>query len=116
MAWEPKRGSIDLSPGGESWAGWYLGNYGRAKEWRLHAPTGEAYTAQELAGVRLQALDLSYLQGETRVQAAKLAGAAFHLAPDEVHLVRLAMQAILRELPVQLERREVLRAPKLRAA
>lgn len=115
MTWEPKRGRIDLSPGGESWAGWYLGHYGRAREWRLHTPAGDAFTAGELADMRARALDLAYLQGEHRVLTAKLAGAAFHLEPDEVHVVRLALQAILRELPVQLGRREVLRAPKLRA-
>lgn len=57
---------LDLSHGGESWSGWTFGPWGRAKEWRLHAPDGASYDACEIAELRARALDLDYLQTRVR--------------------------------------------------
>lgn len=53
---------IDMACGGESWAGWRFGKYGRAREWRLHAPNGCHYVASEVLALRAMTLDLDYLQ------------------------------------------------------
>ena len=57
---------VDLSRGGESWSGWTFGPWGRAKEWRLHAPDGASYDVCEIAELRARALDLDYLQVRVR--------------------------------------------------
>ncbi len=49
--------SFDLSVGGPSWAGWFFGKWGRAREWRLHTPAGGNYTAGEVDGISANALD-----------------------------------------------------------
>lgn len=53
---------LSLSLGGETWNGWTFGPWGRARDWRLHAPNGEHYTADELLLTRRRDHDLNYLQ------------------------------------------------------
>jgi hypothetical protein len=101
-----KRGRIDLSAGGDSWAGFTFGSYGRAREWRIMTPAGETITAPELSNLRARDHDLTFLQSRSAELAAKLAGASMAFSPDEAQLLRVALQLMLRELPVQLCRRD----------
>lgn len=100
------KGRIDLSIGGESWHGFCFGSWGRAREWALMTPTGERLNADDLSDVRSRALDLDYLQVRNKLLEAKQAGVSFSLAPDEAQLVRVALQLLTRELPVQLGQRD----------
>lgn len=100
------RGRIDLSMGGPSWAGWRFGSWGKAKEWRILAPDGSTFQASQLAALPGQVADLGYLQTLAREQAAKLAGSSLAFTRDESALVRVALQLLLRELPVQIGRRD----------
>ncbi|MDP2787306.1 MAG: hypothetical protein Q8O79_04445 [Pseudomonadota bacterium] len=59
-----------------------------------------------LANLRARLADLSYLQTRNREIESKLSGVAFALTPDESHLVRVALQLLVRELPVRLGRRD----------
>jgi hypothetical protein len=101
-----ERGGIDLAIGGESWAGFKFQSYGKARDWRILTPAGDNIQAGELMALRGQLADLAFLQTFTKDQAAKLAGSTLAFTPDESHLVRVALQLILRELPVQLGRRD----------
>ncbi len=107
------RGRIDLSIGGDSWAGFTFGSYGKAREWRISTPNGQALTAGDLLHVHANALDLGYLQVRNRELEAKQAGVTFALTPDESHLVRVALQVLARELPVQLGRRDARVKPEM---
>lgn len=62
--------SINLDCGGESWTGWRFGKYGRAREWRLHAPNGCHYVASEVLALRAMAIDLDYLQQRVKLLEA----------------------------------------------
>lgn len=113
-----RRGGLDLSIGGDSWAGWRFGSYGKARDWRILAPDGSTFQASELAALPHQVADLAYLQSLSREQAAKLAGATLALSQEEAALLRVALRVLLRELPDQVGRREGLARPAmlLRAA
>lgn len=100
------RGRIDLSIGGPSWAGWRFGSWGKARDWRILGPDGSSFQAPELAALPGRLADLAYLDALAHDQAAKLAGAALALSADEAQLVRVALGVLLRELPVQLGRRD----------
>lgn len=106
-----KRGGIDLAPGGPSWEGFRFQSYGRAAEWRLITPEGEALTAAELLQVRAQAHSLAYLQGQVIDLTSRLAGSTASWSPDESHLIRVALQLLLREMPAQLGRRDAAVSP-----
>jgi len=101
-----ERGRISLAIGGESWEGFTFGSYGRARDWRITTPNGETIQADELSSLRARDHDLSYLQYRAADLAAKLAGASMAFSPDEAQLLRVALQLMLRELPVQLGRRD----------
>lgn len=53
---------FDLSVGGKSWEGWLFGPYGRAKEWRLLAPSGDSIQAGEISMLRALLIDNDYLK------------------------------------------------------
>lgn len=76
-----------------------------AREWRLLAPSGSTFTSAEISDLPARLADLAFLQGLTAQQDLKLAGSTLALAPEEAQLVRVAMQILLRELPVQIGRR-----------
>lgn len=101
-----KRGACALSRGGESWAGFMFQSWGKARDWRLILPTGEALTADEIADVRRLQADLCYLHGEVSRLTAKASGVALAFTGDEAQLLRVALGVLLRELPVQLRRRD----------
>lgn len=106
-----KRGGLDLSQGGPSWADFRFQSYGRAAEWRLITPNGEALTAAELLQVRAQSHSLAYLQGQVLDLTSRLAGSTASWSPDESHLIRVALQLLLREMPAQLGRRDAQASP-----
>jgi len=95
-----------MAVGGESWTGFTFGSYGRAKDWRITTPNGETIQADELTTLRARDHDLTFLQYRAADLAAKLAGASMAFSPDEAQLLRVALQLMLRELPVQIGRRE----------
>lgn len=78
-----KRGSIDLSIGGELWAGFTFWSWGKANDWRIFTPNGQSLFPADLMNVHANALDLGYLQVRNRELEAKQAGAAFSLSRDE---------------------------------
>jgi hypothetical protein len=104
---------MSLSIGGDSWAGFTFGSFGRARDWRLHTPAGETLTADELVTLRARSIDLAYLQARNLELESKLAGAALALTPDEAQLVRVALQVLTRELPIRLGRRDATVRPEM---
>lgn len=100
------KGRIDLSIGGDSWAGFTFGSWGKARDWRLTTPNGQNLTAGELANLHAIALDLGYLQARNKELEGKMAGVTMALTQDESHLVRVALELLVRELPVRLGRRD----------
>ena len=70
------------------WAGWTLGPYGKAREWRLFDPNGTNYTAREVAALRAMALDLDFLKTHTRHLESKVDQAATYLSADDVATLR----------------------------
>lgn len=55
---------VDMSVGG--WDGWYYGPWGKARLWRIHAPTGETFHPDELLLVRQSERDVSSLQSQVK--------------------------------------------------
>lgn len=108
-----QRGRIDLSIGGESWAGFTFGSWGKAKEWRICTPNGLHLVPCDLLQVQANALDLDYLRVRNRLLEAKQAGVALSLTPDESQLVRVALELLTRELPVRLGRRDARVRPEM---
>lgn len=88
--------ALDLSIGGQSWDGWHFGPWGRAREWRLHAPDGAHYTAGEVGTVRAQALDIDYLQRRVRELADIAAPDALHFGPLDARALIAVAELILR--------------------
>lgn len=80
---------FDLSqfPG---WAGWFFGTYGRAREWRLHAPDGSHYVAAEVAELRYLILDVDYLRARVREVEAEIETARRRFTPAELATIRAA--------------------------
>lgn len=89
---------FDFSRGGQSWSGWTFGPYGKAREWRLFAPTGEMFTASEILGMRANALDVDYLQCKARRLESEKTELERKLAqrftPEEFETLREAMAII----------------------
>lgn len=106
-----KRGGISMAIGGESWAGFEFCSYGRARDWRILTPAGESLTAPEIASYRAITHDTAYLKQRVAELAAKIEGAAFHVTKEEAALIRVAMQVLLREMPVQLGTRDARVSP-----
>lgn len=100
------RGGLDMAIGGDSWAGFRFASWGTARDWRILTPSGLSITAPEVEAIPSRSADLAFLQSLSRDQAAKLAGSAMALSPDEAQLVRVALRVLLRELPVQVGRRD----------
>lgn len=86
---------IDLSSA-PAWAGWHVGPWGRAKEWRLHAPCGSNYTVGEISMLRAIELDLAYLEHRVRTLADFAAADAMHFGPQDALTLIAAMQVIER--------------------
>lgn len=95
---------VDLSQGGESWKGWKFGQWGRAREWRLHAPDGALYTAGELHGLHALQLDVDFLRLQVRELTEQRDGAAVHLTLTEVAALLAAAAILARVLPADRRR------------
>lgn len=62
---------VDMAIGG--WEGWHYGPWGKAKRWRIHAPTGESFCPDELLLVRQGEREISALQSQVkRLRAMQL--------------------------------------------
>ena len=105
--------ALNLSRGGESWSGWTFGPWGRAKEWRLHAPDGASYDACEIAELRARVLDLDYLQVRVRQLEQRerelLAQLERRFSAGEIATLRAAA-AILRKVETPEKRKASARA------
>lgn len=108
-----QRGRIDLGMGGKSWTGFTFGSYGMAKEWQISTPNGETIQAVDLIRLYARDHDLYFLQAHAADLAAKLAGATMAFSPDEAQLIRVALQLMLREMPVHLGRRDARVKPSM---
>ena len=85
---------VDMSIGG--WDGWRFGGYGKAKQWRIHAPTGECFIPTEILNIRANQLDLDYLRLRIkRLEATK----GLTLSPDDVSVIH-ALQRLVERLSV----------------
>lgn len=80
---------IDLSVGG--WEGWYFGNYGRAKMWRLLAPDGQHFQPGEVLSIRELMLDKDYLSMRVN-QLKNIARPA--LSPDDYRSLSCAVATL----------------------
>lgn len=69
---------LDLAAGGPTWAGWRLGPYGRARDWRLLAPDGQHYQASELQDLHALQLDVDWLRMRVRELETAAAGPSSH--------------------------------------
>lgn len=96
---EPRtRRRIDLSIGGDTWTGWRFGPYGRARDWRLHAPDGAIYTAGDVGELHALQLDVGWLHTRVRTLEAQSSMTAWRLGTDDLHTLRAAAD-ILGKLP-----------------
>lgn len=90
---------MDLAIGGPSWAGWKFAPFGRARDWRLHAPDGTTYDACEIAELRRMALDLDYLQVRCRDLETRVISTACYFTRTELELIASALAVLQRALP-----------------
>jgi len=90
-----------------------FGSWGKAKEWRIYTPNGQHLVASDLLNTHANELDLGYLQVRNRILEEKQAGVALSLTPNESHLVRVALALLVREMPVQLGRRDANVLPEM---
>lgn len=88
-----------MERGGPSWAGWSFAPWGRAKEWRLHAPDGASYSAEEIAELRRLVLDLDYLQVRCRELEAVARRAPCRFSAAELELLASAAAVLQAALP-----------------
>lgn len=88
--------AVDLSIGGQSWAGWHFGPWGRAKEWRLRAPNEQTYLAGELLEFPQLLMDLNALQVQLRTLEALASPDAMHFGPADAALLIAAKDVIER--------------------
>lgn len=84
-----------MERGGPSWSGWRFGPYGRCKEWRLHAPDGAVYCAEEIAEIRRMELDLDYLQVRVKLLESLLSKTSIYLSADEMNVLQNAARILL---------------------
>lgn len=94
------------------WAGWTLGPYGKAREWRLFAPDGTHYTAQEVSGLRGMVLDLDFLRGQVRELREKVDGSAVHFSADDLLALRLAVAVLDKIAPAERRRVDLPNVPR----
>ena len=85
---------LDLSCGG--WDGWHFGPYGKARKWRLFAPTSEFFIPAEILAIRESQLELDYLRLRIKtLEATK----SLTLTAEDVFVIR-ALQRLLERLSV----------------
>lgn len=94
----PKTRQIDLVVGGGAWTGWRFGPYGRARDWRLHAPDGAIYTAGEVGELHDLQLDVGWLHARVRTLEEQSHMTAWRLGTDDLQTLRAAAD-ILGKLP-----------------
>jgi hypothetical protein len=87
---------LDLSVGGPEWADWYFAPWGRARNWRVHAPDGSSYTAEEIFNLRSLAFDLSFLSHRVKQLADYASADAMHFGPRDAATLIAAMHVIAR--------------------
>jgi hypothetical protein len=104
---------LDLSIGGPSWSGWYLGPWGRAKEWRLFDPAGTFYFSDEIANLHHLTRNLNYLEVKLKELERYDTGDAMHFGPEDAATL-LAAAAILEKAKKQLSIARRVRAGVLR--
>lgn len=85
-----------MERGGESWRGWRFGPYGRARDWRLHAPTGETYTPGEISQNHRESLELVYAVSRIRQLEALLIAKPAGLTPRERLILQQAAEIMAR--------------------
>lgn len=90
----PKLAMVDLSIGGEDWCGWRLSRYGRCKDARLIAPTGEVFCAGEIVESRALLHDLDYLQQRVKLLETMLSKTAVHLSESELLTLQAAAEIL----------------------
>lgn len=90
------RRTIELHIGGPSWSGWRFGPWGRAREWRLCSPTGENFTAGDVADLRALQLDVNYLQTRNRELTAQLDHTACYFSGGDADTLRAAASILNR--------------------
>lgn len=98
---------MDLSRGGPSWVGWYFARFGRAREWRLHAPDGSSYTAGEIAAIRGNVLEIDYLRLRLRELERQLDGLAIYVSSEQVQVLRAAVAILGGALQKSPNRRSI---------
>lgn len=89
---------MPLDCGGDSWQGWIFGRYGRAREWRLIAPDGLTFTADELTSLPGLMADADYFRVRVRELESERDSQAVHFTAAEMQTIRSAA-AILDRLP-----------------
>jgi len=82
--------------GGASWVGWHFGPWGRARDWRLHAPDGASYTAGEIAQTRALAHEVCYLSARNRELTDYAHADALHFGPRDALALIAAAELVLR--------------------
>ena len=93
-----ERRKIALDIGGDTWVGWHFGPWGRAREWRLCSPTGETFTAGDVADLRALMLDVNYLKTQNRELTAQLDHTACYFSGDDADTLRAAASILNRTL------------------
>jgi hypothetical protein len=95
----PAEAGLALDRGGESWRGWRLAPYGRARDWRLRAPNGQTFEAGELAGLHALALDVDFLRTRVMELEGYSQGASLNLDPESLAILRRAVEVLDKALP-----------------
>lgn len=90
---------VDLSIGGPAWDGWTFGPWGKARDWRLHAPDGNSFDACEIAELRRALLDVDYLQVQVKILREKLEPGTVTFTASEAATLHAAAAIIARAMP-----------------
>lgn len=102
---------IKLDIGGAAWSGWTFGPYGRARDWRLTAPSGETFTAGDLLDARPLALDVDYLRSRVRELEALIERDNYSFSEEEAAALRAAADILARTMPAPQLKREPMNVP-----
>lgn len=94
-----RRRQIDLTGAGPDWQEWRLGPYGKARNFRLITPTGEALTPQEIAAVRVESRDYGYVVAQMRTMERDMAQLQQWCNGHQADLIRQAFAIIEAALP-----------------
>lgn len=87
---------IDLSIGGADWNGWHFGPWGRAKDWRIHAPDGANYVACEIANIREYEGNINFFQVQIKQITKQLAEFKAPIPDEELAAVQTVMALLMR--------------------